>query len=135
MSEIEVTCPVCSHKFYEWPQPKQEPVRLDSDCTSPKPQPDDTIPWNEVTPPCGRYHIDPVTGDYSIGGPDHSLQRALEAERQRIIEKNAPEIERINAWIDRDTDLLRQALEMLTAEYVLTDRLNEVVEALEERLK
>ncbi len=66
---------------------------------------------------------------------DHSLQRALEAERQRIIEKNAPEIERINAWIERDTALLRQALEMLTAEYVLTDRLNEVVEALEERLK
>jgi hypothetical protein len=26
MSEIEVTCPVCSHRFYEWPQPKREPM-------------------------------------------------------------------------------------------------------------
>jgi hypothetical protein len=24
MSEIEVTCPVCSHRFYEWPQPKPQ---------------------------------------------------------------------------------------------------------------
>jgi hypothetical protein len=32
----------------------------------------------------------------------------IDAERKRIIQKNALEIERINAWIDRDTALLRQ---------------------------
>ena len=113
MSEIEVTCPVCSHKFYEWPQSDNYPIQSN-----------------------GRMSVDPVTGNVSIGGPDHSLQRALEAERQRIIEKNAPEIERINAWIDRDTALLRQALHALEYRGMSEWKVRQpAIAALKERLK
>lgn len=45
----------------------------------------------------------------------------IDAERKRIIQKNALEIERINAWIDRDTALLRQVLEALETFQQISD--------------